>query len=136
MSIKTDLRTLLKAQAAITTRLADNKSVYVGSNAGQKSQLPHIVISTNSTDPLGTLEETEGLKFEDIDIDCKATAQAKAGALADAVSGFLKDYTGTAGDSSIKAVIWNDQSDDYVPDGEGTDTGVYYETLDFSIQYV
>lgn len=134
MSIKTDLRILLKAQLVITNTLADATSVYVV-KAPQGAKLPHIVLTTTATDYLPALDGTPTLKHEGIDIDCLATSQAKADATLKAVATFIDDYTGVAGNSTIRAVVIDGQADDYVPDGEGKDTGVFYETLDLTVQY-
>lgn len=134
MSLKTDLRTLLIAQSAITDTLAGTSAVYVG-NAGQGQALPHIVLTTTTTDFLTHLGTTAGLKFEDIDIDCKAATQVEANATAAAVKTFIDDYTGSTTSFTIRAVVMQGQTDDYVPDGEGKNTGVFYETLDVNFQY-
>lgn len=134
MSIKSDLRTLLKAQTAITGTLADVAGIYV-LNAPQDAKLPHIVLTTTSTDYMAALDGTPTLKFEDLDIDCKAQSQAKAEDTLDAVAEFMDDYTGAAGDSTIRASVIQGQGDDYVPDGEGKDTGTYFETLELTLQY-
>ena len=133
MSIKTDLRTLLKAQISITNTLFSSTSVYVV-KVPQGSELPHIVLTRGSTDFLPTLDATSGLQFEAVDIDCKARNQEDAEDTADAVKTFIDDYTGTAGNSTIRAIVMQDQSDDYVADGEGKDTGVHWETLDVMVQ--
>ena len=96
----------------------------------------HILITQLSSDEHNSLDGTSELRFLDIDIDCKAPTSAKVDTLAKAVRGFLKDYTGAAGDQTIGAVIFNGESDSFEPPADASDQGLYVATLDFQIQYV
>lgn len=130
--ITTSLRTLLLSQVAITNRTGTR--IFV-TKADQNTASPYIVITRISHDPLKALDGTTGLRFTDVDIDCCATDYPTAVAVADAVREFLKDYSGSAGNETINAVLLNDEDDDFIIAGDGRDAGYHMVTLDFQIQH-
>lgn len=138
MAIEIGLRQLLLSESSITSKLNQTnprlKGIY-NDTVPQQAQPSYIVLTELRGDNLLALDGTGGLKFRDFDIDCKANTRVKAKALAKAVSDFLENYTGSAGDDTINAVLWNDETDEFEPDEQGSDGGVFVTTLDFTIQY-
>ena len=130
--MKHGLRTLLVAEASITALVGTR--VYV-ETVPQGSQLPHILITQISTDEYNTLDGAGGMRSMDVDIDGKAAGSVSATAVADAVRAYIKNYTGTAGSYTINSVLVNDESAGYEPPTDGSDVGIYYVTLDTSIQF-
>ena len=55
--------------------------------------------------------------------------------LGDAVRDFVKDYTGTAGSQTIKAVELNSETTAYAPPTDGRDSGIQTTLQDESFQY-
>ena len=62
------------------------------------------------------------------DVECVADRDSQAEALSDAVR-TLDGFTGTLGDTTIKRLFVDDQSDDYVPVGAGSDSGRFVKAL-------
>lgn len=131
--MKSGLVSLLSSEATITA--ISGTRVYV-QRAPQNAAFPHIIITQMSSDENGTLDGGSGqLRFLDFDIDCKAKSSVTAESLGNAVRTYIDDYSGTAGSSTIGAVIVNDESDDYEPPQDGSDVGVFVVTLDVTIHY-
>ena len=131
--MKSGLVSLLSSEATITA--ISGTRVYV-QRAPQNAAFPHIIITQMSSDENGTLDGGSGqLRFLDFDIDCKAKSSVTAESLGNAVRAYIDDYSGTAGSSTIGAVIMNDESDDYEPPQDGSDVGVFVVTLDVTIHY-
>lgn len=108
--------------------------VYV-SKAPQSAVLPYIIITQMSSNENQTIDGSTGLRFVDFDIDCKADRSVESETLGNAVRTFIDDYTGTAGSETVKAVLLNDESTQYEPPTDGSDTGIYTTLLDVTIQY-
>lgn len=135
MAIEQGLRTLLLAQSSITTLLGEaTKGVYVAS-VPQNAVEPFIEIHVMSMDPLKHLGATGGLRFSDIDIDCKAKNKPDCTALASAVEAFIDDYTGAAGIDTINAVLLNDRPHDQEPPDGKREYPRFVETIDVQIQW-
>ena len=132
--MRTGLKKLFLATNAITSIVKDRVFI-TRVPQGVDTDLQHIVITQISSEENKSLDGTSELRFLDFDVDCKATTSDKADALAAAVRGFLKDYTGPAGDQTIKAVLFEAEQDDFEPPADGSDKGLYVTTLDFQIQY-
>lgn len=131
--MKSGLVSLLSSEATITA--ISGTRVYI-QRAPQNAAFPHIIITQMSSDENGTLDGGSGqLRFLDFDIDCKAKSSVTAESLGNAVRTYIDDYSGTAGSSTIGAVIMNDESDDYEPPQDGSDVGVFVVTLDVTIHY-
>ena len=96
---------------------------------------PHILIHRLGENHNLTLTDTGGLIFADVDVDCKARTPGKAAEVAHAVREFLKDYEGAAGDVTVKAVLLNDESDDFESPESGRGVGRYVTSLNFEVQY-
>ena len=131
--MKSGLVSLLSSEATITA--ISGTRVYI-QRAPQNAAFPHIIITQMSSDENGTLDGGSGqLRFLDFDIDCKAKSSVTAESLGNAVRTYIDDYSGTAGSSTIGAVLMNDESDDYEPPQDGSDVGVFVVTLDVTIHY-
>ena len=131
--MKSGLVSLLTAESTITAICGTR--VYV-QRAPQNAAFPHIIITQMSSDENATLDGGSGqLRFLGFDIDCKARSSVTAESLANAVRTYIDDYSGTAGNFTIGAVLMNDESDDYEPPQDGSDVGVFVVTLDVTIHY-
>ena len=130
--MRSGLVSLLAGESTISAIVGSR--VYV-SRAPQTAALPYIIITQISTDEFNTIDGTSGLRSVDFDIDCKSQRSVEAMTLGDAVRDFVKDYTGTAGSQTIKAVELNSETTDYEPPTDGSDSGIHTTLLDVSIQY-
>tara|TARA_R110002110_G_scaffold238091_1_gene453849 strand:+ start:547 stop:933 length:387 start_codon:yes stop_codon:yes gene_type:complete len=108
--------------------------VYV-SRAPQTAALPYILITQLDSDEYNTLDGTTGLRVLNFDIDCKSNRSVQAMSLGTIVRDFIKDYTGTAGLQTVKAVQLNSESTEYESPTDGSDSGIHITLLDVSIQY-
>lgn len=132
--MRAGLKKLLLGENTIKTIVGDR--IYIShAPQGVDKDKEHILITQISSEENKSFDGTSELRFLELDIDCKAPTSAKADALAKAVRKFLKDYTGAAGDQTIGAVLFNNESDAYEPPADGSDKGLYAVTLDFQIQY-
>ena len=131
--MKSGLVSLLSSEATITAICGTR--VYV-QRAPQNAAFPHLIITQMGSEENATLDGGSGqLRFLDFDIDCKAKSSVTAESLATAVRTYIDDYSGTAGNFTIGAVLMNDESDDYEPPQDGSDVGVFVVTLDVTIHY-
>ena len=104
MAIEIGLRTLLLAQASITT-LAPAQTVggvafdaVFLDNAAEGVKPPYVIITQTGHDPYKRLDGTGGtLRKTEVDIDCYASNRPASITLAGAVETFLRDYVGAAG---------------------------------------
>lgn len=130
--MRAGLVSLLTGESTISSIVGSR--VYV-SKAPQSAALPYIIITQMSSNENPMIDGTGPLRFVEFDIDCKADRALESDTLGKAVRVFLDDYTGMAGSESIGAVIMNDETTDYEPPSDGSDTGIYTTTLDVTIQY-
>ena len=132
--MRTGLQKLFKTTNAITS-IVDDRVFITRLPQRANENLDHIIITQMSSEENKTLDGTSELRFLDFDIDCKSRMLSRADALSKAVRTLLKDYTGSAGDQTIKAVLFNGESDSYEPPVSGSGIGLDVVTLDFQIQY-
>lgn len=124
---------LLAAETTVTDLVSSR--IYAD-NAPQKADFPHIVITQMGSEDFKTLDGTGELRAIDFDIDCKADRAVESYALGNAVREYIKDYSGTAGDQTIGAVLLNDESAEIEPPRDGSDISIYNTLLDVTIQYI
>lgn len=140
MPIESGLRTLLLTQSSITTlvpsQVVEGTTYYGIFNEYPEEgfKLPFILISQVSFDPYVTLDGTAGMGSYEIDIDCYANKYSTALAIADAVTEFLKDYSGSAGSNTINAVIWLGKRHDRIFEGQGRKVIQNIVSLSYQIQ--
>ena len=131
--MKSGLVALLSTESTITAICSTR--VYV-SKAPEKALLPYVIITQMSSEENPSLDGASGkLRFITFDIDCKSKTSVQAESLGNAVRTFIQDYTGSAGNYTIGAVIMNDESDSYEPPEDGSDVGVHVVTLDLDVQF-
>ncbi|MCA9052985.1 MAG: DUF3168 domain-containing protein [Planctomycetaceae bacterium] len=131
MAVGEGIRTRLLAVSGVTDITS---AVYV-SDTPQSATEPRIEVHELNLDPMVVMEGTSGLRSATIDIDCKSTTPVKAKALADAVEAAFNDFTGAAGDITVKAVVFQDRSDSTEAPSSGSQKSVYVTTLDYLVQY-
>lgn len=134
MAIGTDLRTLLAAEATITSTLASAAAIYTD-KTDQSKPMPYLVITQLTEDQFNTLDGSGGLKMPEFDIDCVASSRPTADSVAAAVQAYIRNYTGAAGGSTIRAVLLNDRAYDAIPIGQGTENYKFVTTLNLQVQY-
>ena len=131
--MKSGLVALLSTESTITAICSTR--VYV-SKAPEKALLPYVIITQMSSEENPSLDGASGkLRFITFDIDCKSKTSVQAESLGNAVRTFIQDYTGSAGNYTIGAVVMNDESDSYEPPEDGSDVGVHVVTLDLDVQF-
>lgn len=139
MAIKEGLRTLLTGQSSITS-LAPQQvigkqtrhAIFVDT-ATQGIKPPYILISRTSVDLRGGLGATTGIRESEIDIDCFADTSPLAEAIAEAVSTFMKDYSGPAGASDTIDAVEQVSVADFQNPEVGQDVWRHAVTLTYSI---
>lgn len=134
MAIGSDLRTLMLAQSSITDELDSTTACYTD-KTDQNKGMPYLVLTQLNEDPLKMFSGTTGLRSAEFDIDCVATARPTADDVADAVEAYIKDYSGAAGGSTVRAVLLNDRAYDCIPIGQGTENHKFVTTLNIQVQY-
>lgn len=129
MAVDTSLRTLLAAEATITSLLASTTAVYVDST-DQNKPMPYLSITKTGGDPMKYLSSTSGMQRAEIEIDSVAESRITANAINTAVFAYIKDYSGAAGSDTINAVLVEDDgTNDAIPIGQGTENYKYITTL-------
>lgn len=104
-------------------------------HAPQAAALPYLLVTQLASNENNTLDGTSELRFITFDVDCYADRSVEAEDLADAVRALVADYTGAAGDETILAVLFNDESESYEPPSDASERGKYVVTLDIEVQY-
>jgi len=139
--IEAGLRTLLLAQSSITAlvptqTVRDNTVEAIVVDAPpQALELPYIVINQVAEDGMLCLDGTYGMQSTEVEIDCTASTPAKAQAIAAAVRTFLDDYTGTAGSSTIDAVLYLGRAFTRVQRTDGRDVRDCIVSLSYQVQH-
>jgi hypothetical protein len=108
--ISSGLQTLLLAQSSVTDIVG--QSIFVTS-ASQGTSQPYIIIDRMSGEKFKGLAGYLGTKRAEIDIECWHNTPSDATTLANIVSDFLDDFTGTAGSVTIKESTQVDDVDNY-----------------------
>lgn len=134
MAIDTDLITLLSAENSINSLLSST-SAFATDKTDQSVPMPYVVVTQLDEDPLKTFDGTTGLAIAEIDIDCVASSRPTANSIAAAVKAYIKDYSGAAGASTVRAVLLNGLANDAIPIGQGTENHKFVKTLNLEIQY-
>lgn len=124
-----DLITLLEAQS-----FTSGNRIY-SEEAPPTAAMPYVVIELTNTEYNKTLDSTGGLIFADLLVVCVSNTLSAAETLADAVSTFIDDYTGSMGSKTCEAVLLNDREINYEPSTSGTSGGRYSVILDLQLQY-
>lgn len=126
------LRTLFKATTDISALVTE---VYVN-EAAESASVSYLLLTQVAADYNLRLDGTAGMmRMTDVDVDCKAATYVKAQALADAVKTYFQDYTGTAGDDVVQAVLLNGERSDYEPPQDKSPNGKHVISLDFNVQW-
>ena len=97
-------------------------------DAGQGDLSSYCVISQQGHDPLPDITQTTSIGNTQIDIDCYAKSRVTARSLADKVTAFIKDFSGTASSNTFHAVNWIDEGTDVVKSADGSRVHYYVFT--------
>lgn len=140
--IEAGLRTLLLSHPGITSLIPQQRLGNITFDGifneypEQNFQPPFIVLSQTNFDPMECLDGTRGMEASVFEIDCYASNHPDAKSLGNAVSSFLKDYSGSAGErDTINAVHWEDKRYDRVQLDIGLDARHHIVKLTFRIQH-
>ena len=123
---------LLAGESTINTYVSSR--VYAN-HAPEKAAFPYIIVTQLDSEEYKSFDDTGDLRSLTFDIDCKAERALTAAAVADAVRAYIQDYSGTAGDYTIGAVLLNSETHSYEPPQDGSERGVHVVTLDLDVQY-
>lgn len=128
------LRTLLLAQSSVTA-VVGTDGIFVTA-AGQRADLPYIVIARVSDEKYKGLDGVLTLKHCEVDIECWHKTQSGAAALAKIVGDYLDDFSGaTGGAETIKAVHHIDDDDTFDPPESGGQIQEFATILTFEMGY-
>lgn len=134
MAIEEGLVALFKAESSITSLLSGATAIAIDT-IDQHIEYAHLSLSLISTDPMKTLTETSGLRNAEVDVDCCDLSKVNANDIADAIESYFNDFTGTAGDHTIEAVLLNDRTTDKFVIGQASQKIKYVTTLNYTIFY-
>ena len=127
-----DLAALLRAEATISALVGTK---VFGFHVPEEFGPPFVVIEQISSDEMLALDGTYGMRMIEVDIDCKAERSVTSTEISRVVRAYLQDYSGTAGDHNIDAVLLRSERTQYEPPTDKSDVGIYTTLLDFSIQH-
>ena len=139
MSISSDVATLLRGQTSVRTSITGKDVGVYPVGVPQGKTPPLVLVTTLSTEFHKTLDNPGGVATDlhkaTLDVDCKGATPVIVAKLKKAVSAFLGDYSGAAGDSTIKSVEVEDCGDD-VETPEDAGAPIYVETLAVEVMYL
>lgn len=129
----TRLRNVLLASATVTN-LIDRKVFQA--RAPQKKSHPYVWLNRRGVEDDGCLDSPVGddAQEEYFDVECWAKELDDAQAIAAAIRGVLHNKYGTFDDTTVAAVMVNDQDDSYEPQG-AADDDLFVAALDVQISY-
>lgn len=125
-----DLVTLLLAQnfANVGQQIADTVAPQ------EWLQTAHVVCEQYDCDPNNCLDGAGGVEFAGINIVAKAPTRALAKSIGGQIKAFIRNYTGSMGTVTCKAVLLqDDQSGFERPTTNGA--GRYTRTIEIEVQY-
>lgn len=136
------IRSLLLNQPSIllalpnqTVRRISVPAVFCDS-AMQGFEPPYAVLTDLGTEPnLYLADAVGGFRTLELDIDVYSYSDPDGRAAMKAIRTFFDDYSGPAGDDTIKAVLWQDEAYRYVRANEGRDTRFHVSTTSYLVQY-
>jgi hypothetical protein len=97
---------------------------------------PYAVLSDLGTEPnLYLAEPVSGFRTLELDIDVYSYDEPRGRAAMKTIREFFDDYSGTAGDERVLAVLWQDEAYRYTRVGEGRDTRFHVSTTSYLVQY-
>lgn len=130
--IRSGLRTYLLTISEVAA--LDGNKVYVGQSP-QGAPDSHVVIERVADDHNNALDGTGATVFADFEIDCKAKTSIAADTLAEAIKTAIDDYTGSMGDETCRAVIFNGFDHRIETIDDKADADRFVTTLSVQIQY-
>jgi hypothetical protein len=127
MSIASDLRTYLLADATLTTLVGTRMYPL---KLPQAPTMPAIIYTWISGARVHSTDGPSGLSNPRVQFDCWAQTYLEAEALLEALRKRLDGFQGTAGSSWIQAVFFETERDGY-----DDDTELYRRSADFFVWY-
>lgn len=127
------LRAILLSQSSVTN-IVSTSGVFVDV-APQNKSLPYVLVDKYTDDRNVTLGGTGSTYTAEIVIQCWERTPTKSKTLADATTAYLQDYTGTAGDVTIDAVIFDDERRGSADAEPGTDYTRFVTEVEYTIHY-
>ena len=82
-----------------------------------------------------TLKGSGGHALGKFEFDAIADNYSDADALAEALRQVMQGFVGTFGDTAVRAVVLEEEVDDYLGPVDGSGRGVYTITLTYAIRY-
>ncbi len=106
-------------KASVATRVSYNK-------VPQDKDVPYIFFQQQGADDSPVLDDSPRAPLQPrYAIECWAATPASAVALKNLVQPRLNLYRGTFGDTTVKGIFAADADDEYVPLGDGGDSGLH-----------
>lgn len=127
-AIRTYLLTKSTVTDEVSTRIRPDALV-------QDETLPALVIQETSSDHEELLNGAGGISHSSITIACYAATRIKADQVAEIIRQVLHGYTGSAGSQTIQASQLEDRAVGYLVPNDGSDVGLYVNSLDFRITF-
>lgn len=129
--IEADLRTFMLTKAGITAFVGDRIRP---DQLDEADVLPAIIVAVDDEEQQNDLDGDGGLVKSTIAVMCMAPLRRDSRALAEHVRLSLAGFAGTAGSSTIRAVM-NGSATTYTPKGDGNDSGFYTTEQEYTVWY-
>lgn len=127
------LKTLLLAQSSVTDLVGTR---IFKTAARQGTDKPYIVIDRIDSEKYKGLSGYLSTQHAEVDIECWASTQTAAAALAKVVSDYLDDFSGaTGGTETILAVHQVGEADNYAPPKAGGEITEFVTILNVELDY-
>ena len=126
------IRTYLLTKTTVT----DEVSTRIRPDAlAQNETMPALVIQETASDHEEQLSGAGGISQSSVTIACYADTRIKADEVAEVIRLVLHGYTGSAGSQTIQASQLEDRAVGYLVPNDGSDDGLYVNSLDFRITF-
>lgn len=130
--IEDGIYTYLTAQTALTTHVATR--IYPN-RAAQNASRPYIVYARFGGEPVYEMQGETGLSSGRYRFMTVADTYASAKTVANALRGELSGYRGSMGSDSISACFLTNESEDFIQDPHGRETGFHEIVSDYEFHY-
>lgn len=128
MTIESGLRAILAAEATISAIVG---SKVFDEKVDVEDAPPYVRFEQGAE-----VDETlSGDRSADFNLECVETTVPLRNTLTQAVRNFIQDYSGTADDVTIDAVLILDENNDYEEPQHGSDAGRFIGNIDVRLYY-
>lgn len=131
--VATRFKAFLEADTSIKNKLGNR--VYQDRVSEQSPVRPYLWFSKRLTNYSNCIDDSNGAQPTSVNFDVESisTDLTESQAIAELVRTRCHLYRGAFDDSTVKAVFVRDQKDDYVPQGAGSNDGLFATFFDVEV---